>query len=399
MTAARTRVSCAAGVFAILVSASAARAQETQEPPETAPIERPRPFVAGGFDDKPYLHGIFGRIRIGGYLEADAFVEREDGVTGEAGFELKRWNLLSTTNVSQQVTVWSEVEFEEGGEEVTLEFAQIDVELRSEINFRAGILLLPLGRFNLAHDAPRNELPARPLVATEILGVALSQPGLGLFGQRAFWEDARVTYEAYAVNGFRDGVILDSPGGTRVPAGKSNFEDENASPAFVGRLAFSPQRDYELGLSAHHGAYNVFRAEGVDVDERRDLTIAAVDGEARLLAFVISGEAALVDLAVPAGLAGLYASRQAGFYAEASRRLGGIGAWPKSSFTAVTRVDAVDFDRDLAGDSELALSVGLNFRPTQESALKLAWTRSRARDRFNNASQAAGLRFSLASYF
>jgi hypothetical protein len=43
--------------------------------------------------------------------------------------------------------------------------------------------------------------------------------------------------------------------------------------------------------------------------------------------------------------------------------------------------------------------VGLNFRPTQETAIKLSYFRGNARDRFNNRSSLAGLRFSIATYF
>lgn len=400
------RRSRAARVFALLgclVAAGTARAQEGEPsvPATPAPAPVAASFVRGGYDDKPYLHGIFGRIRVGGYLEADAFLEREEGATSEAGFELLRWNLLASTEVSSRVSVWSEVEFEEGGEEVTLELAQIDVRLVPLVNLRGGILLSPLGRFNLAHDAPRNELPGRPLVATELIGVALSEPGFGLFGAMEWEGSRRVTYEVYAVNGFRDGVILDSPDGTRVSAGKRNFEDENSSPAVVGRLAVRAWPGVELGVSAHHGAYNLFQVEGVSIDERRDLTVAAGDLDVGSGPYRFVAEAATVRIDVPPGLVGTHASRQSGAYVEASRRFGErwIAAWPGASFAAAVRLEAVDFDRDLPGDSVACMSLGLNLRPSPETVLKAAWSRGRARDRFDNASQAAELRFSLATYF
>ncbi|HUF68172.1 MAG TPA: hypothetical protein VMM79_05910, partial [Longimicrobiales bacterium] len=65
----------------------------------------------------------------------------------------------------------------------------------------------------------------------------------------------RVTYEVYAaVNGFDERLIIDSESGTRIPAGADNLEDENRSPAFVGRVAWSPHLSLEVGASAHHGA-------------------------------------------------------------------------------------------------------------------------------------------------
>src|SRR5688500_16518445 len=105
------------------------------------------------------------------------------------------------------------------------------------------MILSPLGKFNLAHDSPLNEFTDRPLVSTELIGVALSEPGFGVLGQFRFGR-ARFTYEGYATNGFHAGLIDTSDAGTRIPLGRGNFEDNNGSPAFVGRVAFSPGVDY-----------------------------------------------------------------------------------------------------------------------------------------------------------
>jgi hypothetical protein len=63
------------------------------------------------------------------------------------------------------------------------------------------------------------------------------------------------------------------------------------------------------------------------------------------------------------------------------------------------RLDVVDFDADLAGDSERRLSLGLNFRPTEDSVIKLDYVRGRTRDRFNNPSDGAAFLLSVATYF
>ena len=60
---------------------------------------------------------------------------------------------------------------------------------------RGGMLLSPLGRFNLSHDSPLNEFTDRPLVSTEILGVALSEPGFGALGPFGLSTTGRITYE------------------------------------------------------------------------------------------------------------------------------------------------------------------------------------------------------------
>lgn len=359
-----------------------------------------RPWIPGGYDDKPYLQGVFGRILLGGYTEAVGAWERVDGVTEELGFEVARWNLFTSTRVSSAVTAWGELEIEEGGEEVRLELAQIDVRVKEWLQLRAGVLLVPLGRFNLAHDAPRNEFIDRPIEAVELLGVTLSQPGLGAFGRTTLARGADLSYELYAVNGFTDELLLGSPDGTRISAGRTNFEDNNASPAVAGRVAFGAG-SATLGFSGQHGAYNTYRLDGVDVAPRRDVTIGVVDLEATLAGFRLAGEASVAQVEIPETLTGIFASRQSGFYADLSRRFlpGLIGGLPASSLTAAVRLEAVDFDRDLDGDSRMRFSAGLNLRPTDETVVKLGYARGRTRDRFNNASDDAVLSLGVATYF
>jgi hypothetical protein len=72
---------------------------------------------------------------------------------------------------------------------------------------------------------------------------------------------------------------------------------------------------------------------------------------------------------------------------------------PQSSFAAKARWDYVDFDTGVVGTSTAQVSVGLNFRPTMDSVLKLDFVRGRGRDEFNNLGEHAYLLFSLATYF
>ena len=360
-----------------------------------------RPFVRGGVYDKPHQVRLFGRTTIGGYAEAHARYERVDGLQDEAGFEAKRFNLFASARVSDFVRFAAELEFEDGASEILLEFAAIDLRIHPALTLRGGMLLSPLGKFNLSHDSPLNEFTDRPLVATELLGVALSEPGFGALGQFGIGRTGRLTYELYATNGFHDGLIIASEDGTRIPLGRRNFEDNNGSPAFVGRLAWSPKVGYELGVSAHHGAYNTFMLEGARLDRRRNLTISVVDAEATVLGVVLNAEAAQAALDVPEGLRGIYASRQRGLYVEGVRDLarGFVPTMPQSALAVKARFDYVDFNSDMIGTSIAQLTVGLNFRPTQDSVLKLDFVRGRGRDEFNTLGEHAFVLVSLATYF
>lgn len=360
-----------------------------------------RPFVPGGTFDKPYLTGLMGRTAIGGYAEAHARWEQVDGLTDESTFEAKRFNLFASSRVSDFVRIAAELEFEDGGREIKLEYGAIDLLVSQRFALRAGMLLSPLGRFNLAHDSPRNEFTDRPLVSTEILGTTLSEPGFGAFGLVPLGNAARMTYEGYVTNGFSDALITDSEDGTRIPLGRGNFEDNNGSPAFVGRVAFSRGVDHEIGFSGHVGAYNVFNLEGTPIDRRRNLSIGAVDFESLLLGVRLSGEGAIATIDIPPSLDGIYSNRQHGWFVEALRPFarGRIRTMPRSEFGAKLRWDYVDFDARRRGHTAAQITAGINFRPTGESVLKFDYVRGRGRDEFNNPARHAFFLMSMATYF
>ena len=387
----------ALGVALIAVT-TPVRAQQTDTSRVRA--DSGRAFVPGGMYDKPFQSRLFGRTAIGGYAEAHARFEKVDGKRETAGFDAKRFNLFTATTVSDFVRIGAELEVEEGGEEIKLEFAAIDLKLHQALAIRGGMVLSPLGRFNLSHDSPLNEFTDRPLVSTDLLGVALSEAGFGALGTTSLG-GGRLTYEAYATNGFHAGLIDDSPEGTRIPLGRGNFEDANGSPALVGRVAWSPLFGHEVGVSAHHGAYNVFSSGGTPIDKRRNLSIVVIDAETSVAGIRLMAEGAVATIDIPESLRGIYAGRQRGFFLEGIRDFGRgwIGTMPTSSFAAKARADYVDFDADIVGQSTAQVTVGANFRPTQDTALKFDYVRGRGRDRFNNLAQHAFVLFSLATYF
>jgi hypothetical protein len=143
---------------------------------EDEPRERPKPFVRGGAYDKPHLFRFAtGRASLGGYAETHFRYEREEGVTEELTFVPVRFNLFFHAAISERFRMAAELEFEKGTEEILLELAILDFELHSSLSLRAGMLLTPLGRFNLAHDSPANKVTDRPLVSTQIVPTASRQ--------------------------------------------------------------------------------------------------------------------------------------------------------------------------------------------------------------------------------
>lgn len=126
-----------------------------------------------------------------------------------------------------------------------------------------------------------------------------------------------------------------------------------------------------------------------------------MDAETDVLGVRVSGEAARVLIDVPEGLRGIYGSEQRGLYLEGVRDVwrGIVPAVPSSALSVKARADYVDFDTAIQGTSVAQLAVGFNFRPTEESVVKLDYVRGRGRDTFNNAAEHAFVLLSLATYF
>ncbi len=352
------------------------------------------------------VSGIYGRpfvwkgggAAVGGYvdLELEAALESD-----EVTFDQHRLIPFIFAEITDRIHFGTELEFEHGASEIKVEFAALDVSFADWLNVRGGILLAPLGKFNLIHDSPVNDLTERPLVNRQIIPTTLSEAGIGLFGTAYPSRNSVLTYEAYVVNGF-DAGLLTEPAETRLREGRGSVEsDNNAEKSVVARIGFSPVLGVEVGASAHHGVYApddaTERADlGLAGDEK--LTIAAADAIVTRGPVELLGEAAWASLDAPAGAP----DSQFGYYAQANVHFGhgAIGLFPNSVFTAVGRWGEIDLDSGADGARQRRLTLGLNWRPVEETVFKLDlltdWFQDAEGD-FGDAEQK--IFFSLASYF
>jgi hypothetical protein len=380
-----------------LVAPMAARADET-------PDDKRRPEIPGAVYDKPFLKRLGHGAALGGYIDLELLAD-ENGST----FDQHRFVPFIYAQVSDRVSVASEIEFEHGGAvagdeetdgEIKVEFAHVDLSASDWLNFRAGVLLTPLGRFNLVHDSPANDLTDRPLVSTQIIPTTLSESGFGIFGTTYPSESSVVTYEAYLVNGFNEG-ILESTGvdefDVRIREGRGSAKrDNNNNRALVGRIGFSPSLGVDVGASVHHGRYT-------DADQpSENLTIAAFDGITSFGPLELQGEFAVATIGVPEEVSP-ESMKQNGFYAQGSYHFlpGAVHGLPNSVFTGIVRFDQVDFDTNDEGERDRRLTVGLNFRPTEETAVKFDVNRTWQAPAGSSTDSSGfdALRFSIASYF
>jgi hypothetical protein len=359
----------------------------------------------GGVASKPFLRRFGRNTYVGGYMD----MVFKDSESGNAFFDQHRLIPFIYADVSERVKFATEIEFEHGGPNATgqageakVEFATLDYLIAEAINFRGGIVLSPLGKLNLVHDSPLQDLTERPLVDQFIIPTTLSEAGMGLFGTFTPTELSKLDYEVYLTNGFRGltgetaaTVNIKRTNGLR-DARPSQRSDINDEPAMVGRLAWSPFLGLELGTSAHLGTY--------DTKGKEFLRICAVDAAFQHGPFELLGEGAYAaidndsalatSLGVPGDMYGYYLQGNYHFMPSALRRWAPKIFTDESTFTAVTRFDGVNLD----GNRTQRYTLGLNFRPTEDTVFKsdFQWNQeSGLQDSFDDNA----FIFSLASYF
>ncbi|HKV10930.1 MAG TPA: hypothetical protein VJ725_22515 [Thermoanaerobaculia bacterium] len=190
-------------------------------------------------------------LSIGGYGEIlyQKFDDERDNGT-DAGrddqFDLLRGILYFGYKWNDRFLFNTEIEYEHAGEEVSVEFAYLDYLWRPEANFRAGLVLIPMGFINELHE-PTVFLGAnRPQIERVIIPSTWRENGFGLFG-----EAGPVSYRTYIVNGFDASGF--AAGGLR--NGRQNGSEASAEDmAWVGRLDFTGVPGLTVGGSAYVGS-------------------------------------------------------------------------------------------------------------------------------------------------
>jgi hypothetical protein len=370
---------------------------------------------------KPFLRRFGRNTYIGGYMDHELRFEEN----GNHTFDQHRLIPFIYSDVSDRVKFATEIEFEHGGTdspggvqgksgEMKIEFATIDFLMTDWLNYRGGIILSPLGKYNLVHDSPLQDLTDRPMVNRRIIPTTLSESGMGFFGTFYPTELSKIDYEIYAVNGFsaQDGTDIAS-GENFIRSSRGSIKDNNnRNFAIVGRLAISPFLGLEIGLSAHSGY--------IDNSDSNRMTIKAVDWTYQRGAFELVGEYAHSSIERE----GSFVDKEGNISANSDKYNGdswGYYIEPRyhfmpqflkdhaptfftenSTFTAVARLGGTDINQPLNEEGNLRrtrLTTGLNFRYTEDTVFKaeyqVNWENGRGLPSENNNN----LVFSVATYF
>ena len=387
---------------------------------------------------KPFLRRFGRNTYIGGYIDHE--LEFDAGSQTNKTFDQHRLIPFIYSDVSDRVKFAMELEIEHGGTStgtgvsggagsLKLEFATIDFLMTDWLNYRAGLILAPLGKFNLIHDSPLQDLTDRPMVSTFILPTTLTESGMGFFGTFYPSELSKLDYEIYLVNGFSS-VLGDTSILTAADAASANEiqdfikdsrgskqQDNNTNFAVLSRVAYSPFLGLEIGASVHSGYID-------DTDQNR-MTIKAIDWTYQKGAFELVGEYGHASIQRDGTLTdgtqksdrmagdmwGVYAEPRYHFMPQILKDVAPTFFTDNSTFTAVLRMGYVDINQPtnvaLEGDIlRSRITPGINFRYTEDTVFKLEYQFNDEHGRRINAGDTRGtsqsndsLVFSVSTYF
>lgn len=208
---------------------------------------------------------------LGGYLDV-AYYGYQD-TTKSNTFDMYHFNPIFLYQMQDNILASVELEFEHGGDEIAVEYAQLDYLWNDYVTVTAGKFLVPFGAFNRRlHPAWISKVPGRPYSNYHVVPTGWSETGVMLSGAVGFGENGgRVNYAAYLTNGLEG-----APGDDTRDLRKSDPRDKNFDLAKGGRLGIVPVAGTEVGVSFYSGKYDV---PAVATDRELDLNFFGFDAE------------------------------------------------------------------------------------------------------------------------
>ena len=166
----------------------------------------------------------------------------------------------------------TEVEFEHV-KEVYVEQAFINYRINDFMDFRGGLLLIPMGIINEYHEPSTFNGVERPLVDNYIAPTTWREIGFGLTGNIT---SAQLKYQAYLVNGFNgyDGSAhLNGENGLRKGRQKG-AKSFISSPNFTTKVEYYGFRGLNIGISGYFGNTQTTAYNGILKDDNLAITSA-----------------------------------------------------------------------------------------------------------------------------
>lgn len=213
------------------------------------------------------------KLNIGGYVQID-YNQPFDNQSFQSGkLDVHRLVLLFGYRFTNKLSFVTEIEIEHV-KQVFVEQAFINYAFNTYVNFRGGLVLIPMGIINEYHEPPTYNGVERPLIDKYIAPTTWREIGAGVTGTIP---EVSMRYQAYVVNGFKsydDGEhFLNGKNGLRGGRQKG-AESIVLFPNFAGRIEYYGVLGLNIGLSAYFGKTESTAYNGLDKDDQPGIAIA-----------------------------------------------------------------------------------------------------------------------------
>ena len=191
------------------------------------------------------------KLTIGGYGEVHYNQTFDKDTRYNGKLDVHRMVMLIGYNFSEKVQFFTEIEYEHVSE-VYIEQAFLQYRLNQLIQFRAGLMLIPMGIINEYHEPTTFNGVERPLIDGKIAPTTWREIGFGITGS---YLPASLKYQLYLVNGFNgyDGTAkLSGANGFRSGRQKG-AESYMSSPNLSGKIEYYGIKGLNIGLSGYFG--------------------------------------------------------------------------------------------------------------------------------------------------
>lgn len=212
------------------------------------------------------------KLVIGGYGEVHYNQPLDGSIYNNGDLDVHRVVMLLGYNFTDKTQFISELEFEHV-KEVYVEQAFLQHKINRYINFRAGLMLVPMSIINEYHEPTTFNGVERPLVDKYITPTTWREVGFGFTG---IVLPASIKYQAYVMNGFNgyDGSAkLSGKNGLRSGRQKG-AESYMSSPNFTGKLEYYGIRGLNIGLSGYFGKTQSTLYDGIKKNDEVAVAIA-----------------------------------------------------------------------------------------------------------------------------
>ncbi len=230
------------GAMGIMITCSLSAQVRGTDTTSNAPLNSAQNILSGNGAKK---------ITIGGYGQIDYNQALNDTASANGKMDVHRMVIFMGYKFNDRVQFVTEIELEHV-KEVYVEQAFLNYKISEPINFRAGLMLIPMGIINEYHEPTTFNGVERPNVDGKIVPTTWREMGAGFAGNI---DGLSLKYQAYVVNGF---LGYDGGGKLRGSDGfrkgrQKGAESTISTPNFSAKLDYYGIKGLKIGAAGYFG--------------------------------------------------------------------------------------------------------------------------------------------------